>query len=69
MIVMTVNFILNLTWIFLWDREQIVAAAVILASLAVSGMVVVGLMARNIFNHKEEYSKGRPMFPWSIVYW
>ena len=50
-------------------REYIVAAAVVLALIAISNVAVVGLMARNIFNYKEEYSRGQPAFAWGIVYW
>lgn len=69
MVVISANFLLNLTWIFLWDREQVVAAAVVLFLLTATGMGVIAIMARNIFNHQAEYCQGGPMFAWGIVYY
>jgi len=62
------NFILNLTWIFVWDREFLVFACVVLVSIWITGMIIIGLMARNIQKHEEVYRRGGDMFAWGVVY-
>jgi len=63
-----INFILNLTWIFVWDREHLVVACVVLVSICATGMTIIGLMARNIQKHEEVYKRGGSMFAWGVVY-
>lgn len=67
MSVMSINFLLNLAWIFLWDREYQVVAAIFLFLIAGTNIAVVAIMARNIQIHPE-YLKGQEMFAWGIVY-
>ncbi|XP_023326464.1 uncharacterized protein LOC111699920 isoform X2 [Eurytemora carolleeae] len=68
MVTMSVNFILNLAWIFIFDREYLIAACVILILIAATGIAVVGMMARNVEKYSEEYAKGTDMFIWGILY-
>lgn len=68
MSVMSANFLLNLAWIFLWDREYQVVAAIFLFLIAGTNIAVVAIMARNIYIHSDRYAKGEDMFIWGIVY-
>lgn len=65
-IIMTINFALNLTWIFLWDREMIIVAAVVLILMALTNMIIIALMAKNL--QFDVYKKGNQMFTWGIIY-
>jgi len=67
-IIMTINFALNLTWIFLWDREVIIGSAVVLILLAITNITMITLMARNLYMYLDIYKKGNPMFKWGIIY-
>jgi len=73
MLVMTVNFILNFTWLFVWDREFLVLGALVISLQTATGIAVIALMARNIYNNKEELSEGQPKFlglgVWHLAYW
>jgi len=67
MSVMSANFLLNLAWIFLWDREVQVVAAIFLFLIAGTNIAVVAIMARNIAMYSV-YNKGEEMFAWGVVY-
>jgi len=71
----SVNMVLNLAWIFVWDRSSVdgqegltVLAFLILLSIAISNIVVMALMARNITKYAAEFSRGTPLFWWGIAY-
>ena len=70
---MSLNFILNLCWIFIWDRSVndtnlIIVAAVFLPSIAVTNMMVVAFMTRNLDKHAHEFQRGGPLFWWGAIY-
>jgi hypothetical protein len=65
---MSVNFILNLAWIFIWDREFIIVASIGLFLIAASNLTIVGIMARNLYIERQQYSRGTDMFMWGIIY-
>jgi len=60
-LVLTLNLLLNLTWIFVWDNQLLVAASVVLILIAVTNVAQMAIVARNIAmeNHalKEEQTK------------
>merc|ERR1712051_882184 len=73
------NMVLNLAWIFVWDRSSVegydglvILAFFILVSIAVSNIAVMALMARNITKYAAEFARGTPLFwcglewPWDI---
>jgi len=63
-----INFILNLTWIFVWDREYLSVACAVLFFQQLTGNMVIGLMGRHFIVYEEQYKKGGDMFAWGIVY-
>eukprot|EP00088_Acartia_fossae_P001246 TRINITY_DN10468_c0_g1_i2.p1 TRINITY_DN10468_c0_g1~~TRINITY_DN10468_c0_g1_i2.p1 ORF type:complete len:329 (-),score=59.10 TRINITY_DN10468_c0_g1_i2:273-1259(-) len=66
--VMFINFALNLTWIFLWDREVIIGSAIILILLAITNITIIAIMARNLYLYQESYKRGSEMYKWGIIY-
>jgi len=44
----TSNLLYNLAWIFVWDREQIVGASILLFLIAKTNIIALGILARNI---------------------
>jgi len=70
---LSINFILNLAWIFVWDRSfenvnLIILAAVILPTIAITNMLVIAFMTRNISKHCHEFQRGSPLFWWGMLY-
>jgi len=71
----SVNMVLNLAWIFVWDRSSVdgqngltILAFFILISIALSNIAVMALMARNITKYATEFARGTPLFWWGIAY-
>jgi len=44
----TSNLLYNLAWIFVWDREQIVGASILLFLIAKTNIISLGILAKNI---------------------
>jgi len=70
---LSLNFILNLAWIFIWDRSFETTGLTILASItlfliAISNIVVMFFMAKNIGDNIEDFTRGAPLFWWGVVY-
>ena len=70
---LSTNFLLNLAWIFVWDRSfadtnLTILAAVILISIAITNMLVIAFFTRNLFKHQHEFQKGGPLFWWGVIY-
>ena len=42
------NLLYNLAWIFVWDREQLVGASILLFLIAQTNIIAVGILARHI---------------------
>lgn len=73
-IVICVNFILNLVWIFLWDRSFVnanltVAASVFLFLIAITNWATIAIFARNIAANTDSFPRGDDMFWWAVGYW
>jgi len=72
-ITFSINMMLNLAWIFLWDRstqntDLLIVAAVFLVLIATSNALVMILMARNITNNSNAFSRSSPLFWWGVTY-
>jgi len=60
---LSLNFICNLAWIFLWDREQIVAASVFLFLIAITNIISLGFFIKNVEDNSQLLS-----FYWRLTY-
>jgi len=65
---LSVNFICNLVWIFLWDREQTVAASVFLFLIAITNIITLAFFLKNIEDNSHKFCRGSPAFYWGIIY-
>merc|ERR1711963_1316344 len=43
-----INFLMNLGWIFLWDRELLVVSSYFLCGIAITNIIAMTLFIRNI---------------------
>jgi len=62
------NFSMNVAWIFIWDRQYVTLASVLLFLQVLTEVLVIGLMARSLVQYEEVYKRGGPMFVWGILY-
>lgn len=67
---LSVNFLLCLGWIFLWDRGQMVAASVFLWLLATFGVIALGGMAWQTYEGKCKLDKEKSgmILSYKIIY-
>jgi len=70
---LSINFILNLAWIFIWDRSFVNTDLTILASIflfliAITNILVMVFMAKNIGDNHAVFIRGSPLFWWGVVY-
>jgi len=70
---LSLNFLLNLSWIFVWDRSSLttsltVVASVILFLVAITNVISMVFLARNIANNTQQFAKGSSLFWYGLVY-
>ena len=65
---LTLNLTLNITWIFTWDREQIVTSCAVLIFMALTNLVAVGNLARNLASNDHELLKSNNKLYWYDSY-
>jgi len=72
-VTLSVNFILNLAWIFIWGWSYETPSLIILASIclfliAITNILVMVFMAKNIGDNSQYFIRGAPLFWWGVVY-
>jgi len=70
---LSINFLLNLAWIFIWDRgyadsSLITVASVCLFLIAITNILVMVFLAKNIGDNSEDFTWGAPLFWWGVAY-
>ena len=58
------NLLYNTAWIFTWDREQVVAASVLLFLIAQTNIISLGILARNIAYDNHQLREEKPKIYW-----
>ena len=59
-----VNLCLNTAWIFVWDREQLVGASIVLFSIVLTNIISLGILAKNIAYDGHQLRKDKPKIYW-----
>ena len=62
--IITLNFALNTTWVFEWDREEFVTSCAVLIFMAITNAITVWMLAKNIAKNNHELMRSN-----SKVYW
>lgn len=67
------NMLLNLAWIFVWDRSSrdsnlTIVSCVILFLTAATNILTMSFLARNMTEYREEMGRGSPAFKWGLAY-
>ena len=52
--IISLNFALNITWLFVWDREDLVTSCAVLVFMALTNATTVWLLAKNIASNNHE---------------
>ncbi|XP_076149566.1 uncharacterized protein LOC143133659 [Alosa pseudoharengus] len=61
-----INMSLNITWLFLWDREQMSPALIVLALIAFSNYLMIFFSCRGLSAHGSWLSQHHPKDLWCI---
>merc|ERR1712106_76084 len=72
-VTLSVNLILNLAWIFIWSQTYETPSLLILASIclflvAITNILAMVFMAKNIGDNSQYFTRGAPLFWWGVVY-
>jgi len=72
-ITLSLNFILNLAWIFIWDRSYnnenlTILANIFLVFIATTNILVIVFMTRNLGRHNHEFQRGGSLFWWGVLF-
>ena len=70
---LSLNFILNLAWIFVWDASYVnenltILACFVLIFIAISNVLVILFMCKNLGKHSHEFQRGERLFWWGALY-
>jgi len=73
LITLSLNFILNTAWIFIWDRASVnvpltILAAIVLFLVAITNILAGSFLAYNIGRHCDKFSRGGGMFWYGLGY-
>lgn len=60
----TSNLLYNLAWIFVWDREQLVGASILLFLIAKTNIIALAILARNIARDGHQLREDKPKIYW-----
>ena len=63
---LTLNFCLNVAWLFTWDREQIVSSCAILVFMAITNVVATGTLATNLSLDNHELLRSQKIYYWYV---
>ncbi|XP_012683319.2 uncharacterized protein si:dkey-29d8.3 [Clupea harengus] len=61
-----INMILNITWLFLWDREEMVPALIVLALIVFTNYLLIFFSCRGLSAHGSWLSQHHPKDLWCI---
>ena len=64
---LTLNLALNTTWVFEWDRQELVTACAILVFMAITNGLTIGFLAQALSKHNHELKKSKPKLYWCYV--
>jgi len=61
------NFLLNITWLFLWDREQLQAASCDLFAIFFTNLISLSILIRNLEQTDHRLRKDQPKTYWAYI--
>ena len=62
----TLNLVLNISWIFTWDREEIVTSCAILIFMAITNAVSTFYIAKKISMNNHDLMKSQKKVYWYV---
>ena len=62
-----INFLMNLGWIFLWDRELLVVSSYVLCGIAITNFIALTLLIRNIESQNHLLKQEQPKIYWTYI--
>ena len=61
------NFLMNLGWIFLWDRELLVVSSYVLCGIAITNVISLTLLIQNIARENHQLKTEQPKIYWAYT--
>jgi len=62
-----INFLMNLGWIFLWDRQLLVVSSYVLFDIAITNFIAITLLIRNIESKNHLLKLDQPKIYWTYI--
>jgi len=62
-----INFLMNLGWIFLWDRELLVVSSYVLCGIAITNIISMALLIRNVVENESSLRQEQPKIYWTYI--
>jgi len=62
-----INFLLNIAWLFLWDREEMAAASSDLFAIFITNVISIALLINNIEQGDHLLKKEQPTIYWMYI--
>ena len=59
--------LMNLGWIFLWDRELLVVSSYVLCGIAATNIISMALLIRNIVGAADSLKQEQPKLYWTYI--
>jgi len=63
------NFLLNIAWLFLWDREELAASSADLFAIFITNVISLVLLINNIEQGDHMLKKEQPKIYWTYIIW
>jgi len=62
-----INLLLTTAWLFIWDREELVAACCDLFAVFITNVISLVLLIRNIQQNDHQLKKQQPIIYWTYI--
>ena len=63
----SLNFICNIGWIFLWDREKLVAASYVEWGIVLTNVLSLAILIQNIEQDEHRLKEDQPKIYWTYI--
>jgi len=65
--VYSINFLMNLGWTFLWDNELLVVSSYVLWAIALTNVIAIALLIRNLAHENHQLKQEQPSIYWTYI--
>jgi hypothetical protein len=66
-LIYSLNFVLNIGWVFSWDREMLVTSSYILWGMVITNIVAMTILIQNIEKENHQLKEEQPTIYWTYI--